>query len=246
MWINSYTTTIHAINSCVLKLSKLTAASKVWRGFTGATLPRSFYVANEEGVKGGVEYGFTSTTVDRAQALHYAQGKASTVLEMEMGLVDRGADLSWLSQYGHEREILFPPLMGLQVVSTRVRGSVLVAQVRLSLNMLSLTLEEVVSKRRKLVWDTCASVLEGFSVCATDVRWAAWAARGVEGWEAAAVRLLSARLEEIKGEGVEYYNDDANLGNALSSIVAAAGSVECMLAAELAGEEWRRWRLVLR
>lgn len=134
-WENGYATTIHAVNSCVLKLSKLTAASKVWRGFTGATLPRSFHVANEEGVKGGVEFGFTSTTVDRAQALHYAQGGASTVLEMEMGLLDRGAELSWLSQYPHEREVLFPPLMGLQALATRVKGSVLLAEIRLNLNM---------------------------------------------------------------------------------------------------------------
>jgi hypothetical protein len=34
---NNYATTIHAINSAVLKLSKLTQAVKVWRGFKGAT-----------------------------------------------------------------------------------------------------------------------------------------------------------------------------------------------------------------
>ena len=98
VWHNNYATTIHAINSCVLKLSKLTIACKVWRGFTGATLPSSFFEANAEGVRGGIEYGFSSTTIDRAQALHYASGKASTVFEMEMGMIDRGADLSWLSQ----------------------------------------------------------------------------------------------------------------------------------------------------
>lgn len=50
------------------------------------------------GVRGGVEYGFTSTTTERAQAENYALGKASTLLELEMGMVDRGADISWLSQ----------------------------------------------------------------------------------------------------------------------------------------------------
>lgn len=60
-------------------------------------------------------------------------------------------DLSWLSQYSHEREVLFPPLMGLQVVGTRVLGGTLVVDIRLNLNMVSLTLEEVVAKRRKLV-----------------------------------------------------------------------------------------------
>ena len=33
---NDYVTTIHAINSCVLKLSKLTKAGNVWRGIKDA------------------------------------------------------------------------------------------------------------------------------------------------------------------------------------------------------------------
>ena len=37
---NGYATTIHAINSCVIKLSKLTKAGKVWRGIKDAKLPR--------------------------------------------------------------------------------------------------------------------------------------------------------------------------------------------------------------
>ena len=37
---------------------------------------------------------------------------ASVVFEIEMGMVSRGADLTWVSQYPHEREILFAPLTG--------------------------------------------------------------------------------------------------------------------------------------
>ena len=33
-----------------------------------------------------------------------------------MGMVDRGASLDWLSQYPHEREILWPPLTALEVL----------------------------------------------------------------------------------------------------------------------------------
>ena len=51
-----------------------------------------------QGVRGGVEYGFSSTTMEREQAVAYADGAASTVFEMQMGLVDRGAELTWLSQ----------------------------------------------------------------------------------------------------------------------------------------------------
>ena len=148
-WINKYATTLHAVNSCVLKLSKLTKLCTVYRGFTDAVLPSSFFTPNDDGVCGGVEWGFTSTSADKAQAAHYAAGKASTLFTNRMGMVDRGADLSWLSQYPHEREILFPPLVGLEVLGTKVQGSTLVVESRFSINMAAQTLEQVVSKRRK-------------------------------------------------------------------------------------------------
>eukprot|EP00966_Prymnesium_polylepis_P098240 2275265-Prymnesium_polylepis.1 len=59
---NKYATTIHSINSAVLKLSKLSVVCKVWRGFQNATLPQAFWEADVHGVRGGVEYGFTSCT----------------------------------------------------------------------------------------------------------------------------------------------------------------------------------------
>ena len=45
-------------------------------------------------------------------------------------------------------EILFAPLTGLEVMDTAV-GSVLLVRVRLSVNLAALTIEQVVSKRRK-------------------------------------------------------------------------------------------------
>ena len=71
-------------------------------------LGKEFWEPNAEGIKGGVEFGFTSTTVERAQALHYAQGTTATIFEMQMGLIDRGADLEWMSQYPHEKEVCSP------------------------------------------------------------------------------------------------------------------------------------------
>jgi hypothetical protein len=89
---NNYVTTIHAINSCVIKLSKLTKAGKVWRGIKDAMLPNDFWVPNEMGVRGGIEYGFSSTTTDKEQAVFYANvgskaGDAKTLFEMRMGMV---------------------------------------------------------------------------------------------------------------------------------------------------------------
>ena len=108
-WANMYTTSIHAVNSVVVKMARLTKVVPLYRGWTGATLPESFFVPDSMGVCGGVEFGFSSTTTDRAQAVVYAEGKASTLLELEMGMVDRGADVSWLSQCAPPPPRLWPP-----------------------------------------------------------------------------------------------------------------------------------------
>ena len=53
--LNKYTTTLHAVNSAVIKLGKLTTATKVYRGIAGMALPTEFWQPNQFGVKGGVE-----------------------------------------------------------------------------------------------------------------------------------------------------------------------------------------------
>jgi hypothetical protein len=93
--------------------------------------------------RGGIEYGFSSTTTDKDQALLFAQGRESTIFEMQMGMVDRGADLTWLSQYPHEQEVLLPPLTGIEALNLEVDGTMLVIHSRLSLNLASHTLEQV-------------------------------------------------------------------------------------------------------
>eukprot|EP00445_Apocalathium_hangoei_P071318 CAMPEP_0204133150 /NCGR_PEP_ID=MMETSP0361-20130328/14930_1 /ASSEMBLY_ACC=CAM_ASM_000343 /TAXON_ID=268821 /ORGANISM="Scrippsiella Hangoei, Strain SHTV-5" /LENGTH=1005 /DNA_ID=CAMNT_0051086157 /DNA_START=36 /DNA_END=3053 /DNA_ORIENTATION=- len=156
---NSYVTTVHGISSCVLKLSKLMKLCDIFRGSCDAALPTSFLKKDGVGFCGGVEYGFFSTTSERNQAVDYANGKASTVFEMKQGMVDRGADISWLSQYGHEREILFPPLLGIQALGSRVTGRCLIIEARLSLNLMSETLEQVLGRRSKIAKDMCNNIL---------------------------------------------------------------------------------------
>lgn len=104
--LNTYTTTLHAINSAVVKLSKLTVATKVYRGVSGRVLPAQFWEANAFGVRGGVEGGFMSCTLEQGVAMSYAASGAGFVFEIQQGMVDRGADIGFLSQYPHEREIL--------------------------------------------------------------------------------------------------------------------------------------------
>ena len=111
---NKYVTTLTVINSAIVKCSKLTEASPVYRGISGALLPANFWENDAYGVKGGVEYAFMSMTRDRAVALEYAssQGTVGIVFEVQQGLIDRGADVSWLSQVrdrAHARAALLPP-----------------------------------------------------------------------------------------------------------------------------------------
>ena len=142
---NRYTTTLHVINSAVVKLGKLQKAEKVYRGVSGGVLPAQFLTPSEGNIQGGCEYGFLSTTTHGDVALEYAAagGTAGIVFEMQMGMIDRGASLGWLSQYPAEEEILFAPLTGIEIQATRVVGSVLVVEVRLSVNLMNPTIEEV-------------------------------------------------------------------------------------------------------
>ena len=82
---NGYVTTIHAINSAIVKASKLTVAAKVYRGVAGGVLPERFWVEDEQGVRGGVERAFLSTTYERDVAMQYASvdGKPSIVFEIQ-------------------------------------------------------------------------------------------------------------------------------------------------------------------
>lgn len=158
--INPYCTTLHSINSAIIKLSKLTLATAVYRGVSDKGLPEQFFKANAFGVRGGVESAFMSATVNREVALGYATGKkGSILLEIDQGMIARGADISSISQYPHEKEVLFNPLTGLEVKSTRVEGSVLVISVAPSINLNALTIDQVTSKRHTLLEDLKRSML---------------------------------------------------------------------------------------
>ena len=93
-------TTIHAINSVIVKSSKLTKVCKVYRGVANGMLPERFRTPNEFGVRGGIEPAFLSASKEREVAKFYAggAGKPGILFEIQMGMIDRGADLQWLSQ----------------------------------------------------------------------------------------------------------------------------------------------------
>ena len=81
-------------------------------------------------------------------------------MQIQTGMIDKGADLTWVSQYPHEAELCFPPLASMQVLGTSVEGSVLVVSLRLNLNLTSPTIEEAIGKRRKVAADMCHNLCD--------------------------------------------------------------------------------------
>ena len=166
---NRYTTTIHAIVSGIIKLSQiaeLPESRKVYRGLGGMILPEKFWKPDEFGCKGGVEYGFMSTTTERDVAIMYS-GKANqlcTVFEIDVGQIDRGASIQWLSQYPQENEFLVPPLSNLEVIGKphiekTSKGDILVMKLRINVNFKSKTLDELVATRKRLHISTMENLL---------------------------------------------------------------------------------------
>jgi len=125
---NRYPTTIQLIVSGIRKLSavaKMPAGGAVFRGLAGLALPLEFFAPDAQGCAGGVEASFMSTTLSEEVARKYSgvhQGQEATIFRLTLGKTSLGADISWLSQFAAEREMLFPPRTHLQVVGEPVRG----------------------------------------------------------------------------------------------------------------------------
>ena len=147
-------------------------------------------------------------------AMQYAaSGGRGVVFEIQQGMIDRGADIGWLSQYPHEEEILFAPLTGLEVQSTRCEETVLVVGVSLSVNLSSLTIEQVIGKFRKLVGDAA----EGAAIDAGAEMMASTAPENADG-VAELVRLACGERGLLRRDA-EFFNDDKNLSWAMDAVV---------------------------
>ena len=112
------------------------------------------------------------------------------------------------------RRILFAPLTGLQVQSTRVEGAVLVVSVALSVNLASLTIEQVVGKRRDLVGQMVDQTADQVGYELTSL-----------GFREAGVALLKQEAAEAKKHDAEWYNVDANFREAVDVVLDAKALV---------------------
>jgi len=132
---NKYSTTLHVISAALTTLSSMSKCQYVYRGVAGGILPEQFTTpSDEDNFRGGVEYGFMSTTSNREVAVTYAKGGNGLVFEMWMGMADKGADLTFVSQYPHEAEICFPPLTALEVRGYKTDNSLTIIDVDARIN----------------------------------------------------------------------------------------------------------------
>ena len=82
-----FVTTLHVLNSAIIKLGRVQPAEKVLRGNQGGVLPAEFWVPNKDNIRGAIELGFMSTTKDRAIAEKYSTenaDKSSMIFEIQM------------------------------------------------------------------------------------------------------------------------------------------------------------------
>ena len=76
------------------------------------------------GALGGVEFALIGASADRDAAVRAASAsEAQVLIQLEQGAVDRGADLSWLSQYESDKRLYLPPMTALETKRTYIGGT---------------------------------------------------------------------------------------------------------------------------
>jgi len=156
---NNFTTTIHCINSYIIKISRVSPLTPryVMRGSHGMRLPRQFAAKNHLGRQGDVELGFLSATTKRQTALDFAAGgQMAMIFKFERGAMDSGGFLGPISFYKSEEEICFSPLSNLEVIGlpqmdfTKHGFPVLEVPVRVTVNQKAETIDNLKERRKFL------------------------------------------------------------------------------------------------
>ena len=118
----------------------------------------------------------------------------------------------------------FGPLTGIEVLRTRVDGSVVVIECSFSINLTDLTIEQVLGKRQKIVRDMIEQLRRGARRDAeTNPAWVML--RNADGRCPAVDRFLEDTLAPLGEHEATHYNHNGPLGNAIQEAVALAESV---------------------
>jgi hypothetical protein len=120
----SFAATVGHLTAAIRKLAAAATAEEtalaLFRGVRGE-LPRSFWIKDAMGMVCATDTAFMSTSRSRPTTINYMSADESNVLwELQPAEEDDsgyhcGADISLLSQFGHEEEVLFPPCCLLKV-----------------------------------------------------------------------------------------------------------------------------------
>ena len=100
---------IRRLRAVGAKLANARSPVVLYRGLANRTVPPAFFK------EGGTEYAPMSTTNDLSVAVEYSASRmtsrSSVLLRMvTKSFIERGADISYLSAFPGEAEVLFPPL----------------------------------------------------------------------------------------------------------------------------------------
>ena len=96
---------IRRLRAVGAKMANARSPVVLYRGLKNSTVPPAFFK------EGGTEYAPMSTTNDLSVAVRYSASQSSVLLRMvTKSFIERGADISYLSAFPGEAEVLFPPL----------------------------------------------------------------------------------------------------------------------------------------
>ena len=149
--IKNFPATCAAFNSAIKKLRLVTAlppGRRLYRGLTNMALPQAVL---DQGAF--VEFGFSSATPNGEVAKGYAGSSRSSLFEIDVSQIDRGAFIGAFSQYEAEEEHVLPPLSHFEIVGKTRKFGVNVYRLRLNCNLRAQTLEELRENRRNTALD---------------------------------------------------------------------------------------------
>ena len=112
---------------------------------------------------------------------------------------------------GSEREVLFGPLTGLEVVDTDVDGTAVIVKAKMIVNQKALTLEQQ-TERRRIIVRNMAEQMQMSATLKLEQSTDAWGiVSELEGGEAASKAFI-ATFKLAAMHKAEYYNVDEQLG----------------------------------
>jgi hypothetical protein len=88
----------------------------------------------------------------------------SYIIIVRQVVIDKGADIGPISFYPYEMEILFGAIVMMEWINVRIEGDVIVLEVRLNVNALAGTLDDIMNEKSRSIASTTAIFLHELQV----------------------------------------------------------------------------------